>query len=333
MRAIHCVAYGEPRQLVPVDLPEPAPGPGEVIVAVEAAGLGYADALQIRGAYHVKRPLPFVPGGEMAGRVVALGAGVPAEWNGQAVLGIAARWGETAGGALAERIALPLSSFARRPETLSAEAAAGMIVDYGTALYGLEEQGHLRAGEIVLILGAAGGVGLAAIDLAKALGGIVIAAASSADKLALCKARGADHLLDYSRPDWRKALEAVLAGRPLAVVYDPVGGPYSETAFRCLGPGGRLLVVGFAAGEIPRIPLNLPLLKRASIVGVNWGGHHRANPGWAQKQLSRLVELAESGAIHPQATRVFPLEQAGEVLQALVERRAQGKAVIRVAGG
>ena len=326
MRAIHCVAYGEPRQLVPVNLPEPAPGPGEALVAVEAVGLGYADALQVRGGYQIKRPLPFIPGGEMAGRVVALGAGVPAEWNGRTVLGMAPS------GALAERIAMPLSGCVRRPGVLSAEAAAGMIVDYGTALYGLEEQGRLRAGEIVLILGASGGVGLAAVDLAKALGATVIAAASSADKLALCKARGADHLLEYSQPDWRKALEAVLAGRPLAVVYDPVGGPYSETAFRCLAPGGRLLVVGFAAGEIPRIPLNLPLLKRASIVGVDWGGHHRANPGSSRQQLSRLVELAESGAIHPQATRIFPLEQAGEVLQALVERRAQGKAVIRIGG-
>jgi NADPH2:quinone reductase len=296
-------------------------------VAVEAAGLGYADALQVRGAYQVQRPLPYVPGGEMAGRVVALGAGVAPEWLGRAVVGMAPR------GSLAERIAVPVAALVPRPENLSAEAAAGLIVNYGTALYGLEEQGRLRAGEIVLILGAAGGVGLAAIDLAKALGATVIAAASSAEKLAVCTARGADHTVDYSRPDWRKALEAVLAGRPLTVVYDPVGGAFSETAFRCLAPGGRLLVVGFAAGEIPRIPLNLPLLKRASIVGVDWGGHHRANPGSAQAELRRLVELAAAGRIHPEATSVYPLEKAGEVLQALVERRNLGKAVIRVGAG
>jgi NADPH2:quinone reductase len=327
MRAIHCVVYGEPKQLVLVDVPEPVPRPEEVLVAVEAAGLGYADALRARGAYQVKAPLPYVPGGEMAGRVVGLGPGVAAEWQGRAVLGIAPR------GALAERTAVPVAALVQRPERLGAEAAAGMIVNYGTAVHGLEERGCLRAGEIVLILGASGGVGLAAIDLAKALGATVIAAASSAAKLAACSARGADHTVDYSQPEWRKALEAVLAGRPLTLVYDPVGGAYSETAFRCLAPGGRLLVVGFAAGEIPRIPLNLPLLKRASIVGVDWGGHQRANPGAAQAELRRLIELVEAGTIHPAATTVYPLENTGEVLQSIVERRNLGKAVIRVASG
>jgi len=324
MRAVHCTAYGEPRGLEILDLPDPVPGQGEVLVAVEAAGLGYADALNVKGAYQVKRPLPFIPGGELAGRVVAVGPGVGVSWIGNPILGMSPK------GSLAERVAMPAAACVLRPEILSAEAGAGMIVNYGTALNGLEYRGQLKAGEMVLILGAAGGVGLSGIDMAKALGATVIAAASSAEKLAVCKAHGADYTIDYSKPDWRKELESVLAGRPLNVVYDPVGGPYSEIAFRCLAPGGRHLVVGFAAGEIPRIPLNLPLLKRASIVGVAWGEHHRANPGEQPGELRRLVDLVVAGKLHPEATAVYPLERAGEVLQSLLDRTSVGKAVIQV---
>jgi NADPH2:quinone reductase len=295
-----------------------------VLVEVEAAGLGYADALNVRGAYQVKRPVPFIPGGEMSGTVVAVGPGADASWVGSPILGMAPK------GSLAERIVMPATSCVQRPRALSAEAAAGMIVNYGTALNGLDYRGQLKAGETVLVLGAAGGVGLSGIDMAKALGATVIAAASSPKKLAVCTAHGADHTVDYSQPEWRKALEAVLAGRPLNVVYDPVGGAYSETAFRCLAPGGRHLVVGFAAGEIPRIPLNLPLLKRASIVGVAWGEHHRANPGELPGELRRLVDLVVAGKLHPEATTVYPLEKAGEVLQALLDRKSIGKPVIRV---
>jgi NADPH2:quinone reductase len=324
MRAVHCVAYGEPKHLVVVDLPEPTPGPGEVLVAVEAAGLGYADALNVRGAYQVKRAVPFVPGGEMAGVVVAVGPHVGVSWMGSPVLGMAPK------GSLAERIVMPVASCVPRPQILSADAAAGMIVNYGTALHGFDYRGQVKAGETVLILGASGGVGLSGIDMAKALGATVIAAASSPEKLKVCAAHGADHVLDYSQPEWRKVLEAILAGRPLNVVYDPVGGPFSEIAFRCLAPGGRLLVIGFAAGEIPRIPLNLPLLKRASIVGVAWGEHHRANPGELPGELRRLVDLVVAGKLHPEATSTYPLEEAGEVLQALLDRRSIGKPVIRV---
>ncbi len=324
MRAIHCVQYGEPKNLVLVHRDDPVAAPGEVLVTVEAAGLGYADALNVRGAYQVKRPVPFIPGGEMAGRVTGLGEGVPAHWLGRRVMAL------SPSGSLAERVALPVVLCTPIPDALSAEAAAGCIVNFCTAIYALETCGHLAAGETVLVLGAAGGVGLAALDVAKALGARVAAAASSSEKLQACMALGADWTVDYSRPDWRKALEAALSKRPLNVVVDPVGGPYSETAFRCLAPGGRHLVIGFAAGEIPRIPLNLPLLKRASIVGVDWGGSHRAGPPKPPPEMERLIEWVKAGRIHPAVQAFFPLEEAGEVLQGMLERRQVGKAVIRV---
>lgn len=325
MRAIHCVQYGEPKNLVLVAQDEPKPAPGEVLVAVDAAGLGYADALSVRGAYQIKRPLPFIPGGEMAGRVVGLGEGVPREWLARRVMALSPR------GSLAERIALPAVLCTPIPAMLSAEAAAGCIVNYCTALYALETCGQVRAGETVLVLGAAGGVGLAALDVARALGAKVAAAASSPEKLKECATLGADWTVDYSRPDWRKALEAALEKRPLNVMVDPVGGPYSETAFRCLAPGGRHLVIGFAAGEIPRIPLNLPLLKRASIVGVDWGGSHRSGPPKPPPEMERLIALVTAGKIHPAVQATFPLEEAGNALQAMLERRGIGKAVIRLA--
>ena len=324
MRAMHCIRYGEPQDLVLVEVPDPEAGPGEVLVEIEAAGLGFADALSVRGAYQVKRPVPFIPGGEMAGRVIALGAGVPADWLGRRVMAISPR------GALAEQAALPVVLCTPIPAALGFEAAASCIVNYGTALYALETRGEVRGGEIVLVLGAAGGVGLAAIDVAKALGASVAAAASSPEKLRLCAEAGADWTIDYSRSEWRKDLEAQLAGRPLHVVVDSVGGPFSEIAFRCLAPGGRLLVVGFAAGEIPRIPLNLPLLKRSSIVGVDWGGSFRHLPPQAPPQMPRLVELVAAGKIHPAAQAAFPLAESGHVLQRMLARQALGKAVIRV---
>jgi NADPH2:quinone reductase len=324
MRAIHCVQFGEPRNLLLIERDEPVAAPGEVLVAVEAAGLGFADALNVRGAYQVKRPLPFIPGGEMAGRVVGVGEGVPRHWLGRRVMALSPH------GSLAERVALPAALCTPIPDALSAETAAGCIVNYCTALYALETCGQLRAGETVLVLGAAGGLGLAALDVAKALGAQVAAAASSPEKLHACAALGADWTVDYSRPDWRKALAAALDKRPLNVVVDPVGGPYSETAFRCLAPGGRHLVLGFAAGEIPRIPLNLPLLKRASIVGVDWGGSHRSGPPAPPPELERLLALVTAAKIHPAAQATYPLAQAGEVLQGMLERRGIGKAVIRV---
>jgi len=321
MKAIQCVRYGEPEELVFVDLPSPRPGPGEVVIAVEAAGLGFADGLNVRGAYQVKRPLPFIPGSEVAGGVVARGDDAPANLVGQRVMALA-------DGCLAEEVVVDADQCVTLPNGFGPAAAASSLINYSTAIFALESCGALKPGETILVLGASGGVGLAAIDLAKGLGARVVAAASSAEKLAACKARGADLLVDYSRPDWRKSLEQTLGGTKIDVVYDPVGGQWSETAFRCLAPGGRHLVVGFAGGEIPRIPLNLPLLKRASIVGVDWGGHVRATRGAARAILERLVELVKVGKIDPQPTSTHALEEAPRVLSDILGRRGIGKPVI-----
>ena len=269
MRAIHCVRYGKPEDLVFVDVPSPHAGPGEIVIAVEAVGLGFADGLNVRGGYQVKRPLPFIPGSEVAGSVVACGTGAPSELGGQRVMALS-------NGGLAEEVVVAADQCVALPAAFGSAAAASSLINYSTAIFGLETCGALKPGEVVLILGASGGVGLAAIDLAKGLGAEVVAAASSPQKLAACSARGADFVVNYSSPDWRKSLEQTLNGKRINVVYDPVGGQWSETAFRCLAPGGRHLVVGFAGGEIPKIPLNLPLLKRSSIIGVDWGGHVRA---------------------------------------------------------
>jgi NADPH2:quinone reductase len=323
MKAIRCHEYGAPSSLTLEELPDPAPRAGEVVIETEAAGLGYVDALLVAGRYQVKTPLPFVPGSEVAGRIVALGEGVPEKMMGTRVMALSPR------GALAEKLALPALGCILVPANMSAEAAAGFIVSYCTALYGFETCGHLREGETVLVLGAAGGVGMAAIDVAKAMGAKVIAAASTDEKRKAALAAGADVALDYSDPEWRKSLEPLTGRRDLDVVYDPVGGDFSEAAFRSLAPGGRHLVVGFAAGDIPRIPLNLPLLKRASIVGVDWGGEIRANPAANIPLMQKLTEWAAAGKIHPEPAASFPLAEAPDVLQRLLDRQSVGKPVIR----
>ncbi|MDR3500803.1 MAG: NADPH:quinone oxidoreductase family protein [Parvibaculum sp.] len=324
MRAVRCVTYGEPSGLAVETLPAPVPGPGEVLIAVEAAGLGYVDALFVRGTYQVKLPLPFVPGSEIAGTIEAVGEGVPGDLIGSRVMALSNR------GALAEKIAIPAAICTTIPDEMSAEAAAGFLVSYCTAIYGLDNCGKLQPGETVLVLGASGGVGMAAIDVAKAMGARVIAAASTAEKREVAQKHGADMVLDYSVPEWRKALDALTEKRGANLVYDPVGGEYSETAFRCLAPGGRHLVVGFANGEIPKLPLNLALLKRASLVGVDWGGEIRANPRANGLLLAKLLDWVVAGKIHPEPAASFPLAEAGAVLQRLLERRMVGKPVIRV---
>ncbi|MEQ8269035.1 MAG: NADPH:quinone oxidoreductase family protein [Parvibaculum sp.] len=323
MRAIRCVNYGAPSSLTLEEMADPAPRDGEVVIETEAAGLGYVDALFVAGTYQVKLPLPFIPGSEVAGKVIALGAGAPEDLLGKRVMALSPR------GALAEKIALPAASCIPVPPKMSAEAAAGFIVSYCTALYGFETCGHLRSGETVLVLGAAGGVGMAAIDVAKAMGAKVIAAASTDEKRSAAIARGADFAIDYSNPEWRKELEPLTGRRDVDVVYDPVGGDMSEMALRCLAPGGRHLVVGFAAGTIPKIPLNLALLKRCSIVGVDWGGYIRANPADNTPLLKTLTAWIGNGSINPEPAESFPLTEAPAILQRLLDRQSVGKPVIR----
>ncbi len=322
MRAIRCHAFGEPKNLKLETVPDPVPAAGEVLIVVEACGLGFVDGLLVQGKYQVKDPLPFTPGGEMAGRVIALGLDAPADLMGKRVVA-------RGKGGLAEKAVLLAAACTILPDGLDASAAAAALINYGTAIFGFEDCGHLKSGETVLILGASGGVGMAAIDVSRGLGAFVIAAASTQDKRAAALARGADAAIDYTQPDWRKALEAALAGRGLDVVYDPVSGPYSEAAFRSLAPGGRHLVIGFASGEIAKLPLNLALLKRASLVGVDWGGHVRAHSAEGPRLTQRFIDLAVAGKISPRADSLHSLAEAPQVIANLLARKTIGKPVVR----
>jgi len=323
MRAIVCEKYDSPEKLTIHQVADPVPGPDEVLLQIHATGLGYVDALTVAGLYQIKPPLPFIPGNEIAGVIEQVGESVTHLSRGQRVLAMASR-------GLAERACLPEAACVPIPDRLSAEAAASFLINYCTAYHGLVHCGHLQAGETVLVLGASGGVGAAAIDVAGALGATVIAAASSEEKRNACIALGAAGVVDYTREDWREALKETLAGKPLNLVYDPVGGQYAEPALRSLSPEGRFLVVGFAAGEIPRIPLNLALLKRIAIVGVNWGAFSGANPGETRPVLDTLLEWIAAGKISPSAGECYPLAQAGTAMMKMLDRKAIGKTVIRI---
>lgn len=323
MRAIVCESFDSPEKLTVTQVDDPVPGPGQVRLEIAATGLGYVDALTVAGLYQIKPPLPFIPGNEIAGTVERVGEGVKDLEVGQRVLAMPSR------GGLAEMVCLPEAACTPIPDMLSFEAAASFLINYCTAWHGLVYCGRLKAGETVLILGASGGVGMAAIDVAKALGAHVIAAASTKEKRAACLAAGADAAVDYSIDNWRDELKAILDGRALNVVYDPVGGAFAEPALRSLGPDGRFLVVGFAAGEIPKIPLNLALLKRIAIVGVNWGGYIAGNPAEAQPVVKKLMELIRTRKLSPAAGETFPLEEAGSAMMKMLGRRAIGKVVIK----
>jgi NADPH2:quinone reductase len=321
MRAVVCRELAPPKTLSVGDWPDPVPEAGEVVVDVEACGVNFVDALMVQGLYQIKPQPPFVPGGEVAGRVARLGEGVEGVAVGDPVVALPGLNG------FAEQVRVRASALLAIPKGLDMATAACFVQSYCTALFALDRRGRLQAGETVLVLGAAGGVGLAAIDVAKAMGARVIAAASTPEKLELCRSRGADETIDYSREDL-KVRAKELSGGGVDLVYDPVGGDYAEPALRACAPGARYLVIGFANGEIPKFRLNLILLKSCQVVGVDWGGSaardRELNPGL----LSDLTAMIESGRLRPPAPQAFPLEQAGEVLTALVERRMAGKAVL-----
>ncbi|SMH37182.1 NADPH:quinone oxidoreductase family protein [Azospirillum agricola] len=322
MKALYCLSYGEPPALRVAEIAEPQPGPGEALIAVEAVGLGGFDAVLLGGRYQERPEPPFVPGRELAGRVLAVGEGGDPALIGARVAAIAFK------GALAERTVARCDHCLAVPPAMDAATAASILSAYATSLYALETCGRMKAGETVLVLGGAGTVGAAAIDIARGLGGRVVAAASSAEKLDFCRARGADLAVDYGDPNWRRAMTERLGGG-IDLVLDPVGGALSEPAFRSLAPGGRHLVVGFAAGDIPRIPLNLPLLKRASIVGVDWGGFMQQEPAANRALLARLRDLLDSGALRPERPIIHPLSALVPLLDDFRNRRSVGKPVIR----
>jgi NADPH2:quinone reductase len=322
MQAILCEEFDSPNKLKVTEVDDPVPGKTDVIVNIHATGLGFVDALTVAGLYQNKPALPFIPGNEIAGVVEQTGDKVKHLRVGQRILATPSN------GGLAEKICLPEVACTLIPDKLSSEAAAGFLVNYCTAYHGLTYCGNLKKGENILILGASGGVGVAAIDVAKAMGANVIAAASVKKKRDACLEIGADHVVNYSRKDWRDELKNVLGGKALDVVYDPVGGDYSEPALRSLGPDGRFLVVGFASGNIARIPLNLALLKRCSIIGVNWGGFIAATPRKIKPVLTTLLEWIASGKLKPQAGESFSLAKSGTAMMKMLDRKSVGKIVI-----
>jgi len=304
------------------DVEAPTPRASEVLVDVKAAGVNFPDVLLVQGKYQYKAPLPFSPGFELAGIVSAVGGDVKHVKAGDRVLAIVAH------GAFAQQAVAPADRVMKLPADADLERAAAMMFTYGTSLHALKDRAELKAGETLLVLGAAGGVGLAAVELGKLMGARVIAAASNAEKLAVCREHGADEGIDYSKEDLRERIKAIAGGQGVDVAYDPVGGPYTEPALRSLAWKGRLLVVGFAAGDIPKIPLNLPLLKGCSVVGVYWGGFMEKEPMLARDNARQLVEWLGVGKIRPHISARYPLAQGAEALRDVEGRRAKGKVLV-----
>jgi len=322
MKAVLCKELGPPEKLVVEDVPSPKPGKGQVVVSVKAAGVNFPDTLIIQGKYQFKAELPFSPGGEVAGVVKELGEGVSSVKPGDRVIA-----SSTYGG-FAEEIAIDADRLVAIPDAMDYVPASAFILTYGTSYHALKDRAQLKAGETLLVLGASGGVGIAAIQLGKAMGARVIAAASSDTKLAVCKDNGADELINYARDDLRTRVKAITAGRGVDVVYDPVGGPYSEPALRDMAWNGRFLVVGFAAGEIPKVPLNLALLKGCSIVGVFWGAFTRTEPERNRRNNEELMQLYLAGKIKPHIHATYPLARAAEALNEVLHKRVSGKVVL-----
>jgi NADPH2:quinone reductase len=324
MKAVVCKQYGPPESLVVEELPSPRPGRGEAVVSVRAASLNFPDVLIIQNKYQFKPPLPFSPGSELAGVVKELGEGVSGLRPGDRVMAF------TTYGAFAEEVKVEAARLVPIPAGMEFASAAAFLLTYGTSDHALRDRAALQAGETLLVLGAAGGVGLAAIEIGNALGARVIACASSEDKLAVCRSHGADATIDYAKEDLRERVKALTDARGPDVVYDAVGGPYTEPAFRSIAWRGRLLVVGFAAGEIPKLPLNLALLKGASVVGVFWGDFARREPKRFAESVAQLGRWFGEGKLRPHVSRTFPLEQAAEALKLMAARQVKGKVVLTV---
>jgi NADPH2:quinone reductase len=323
MKAVVCKAWGLPDTLVVEDLPDVSPGAGQLAIDVQAAGVNFPDVLIIQNKYQFKPELPFTPGSELAGIVRAVGEGVSQFKPGDRVIAF------TGQGAFAQQIAVAAQAVMPMPPGMDFDTAAAITLTYGTSHHAVVDRAQLKAGETMLVLGAAGGVGLAAIDIGKAIGARVIAAASSDEKLAVCKDHGADVLINYSRDDLREAIKAATDGKGPDVIYDPVGGVYAEPAFRSIGWRGRYLVVGFANGDIPKLPLNLPLLKGASLVGVFWGEFARREPKANLAAMRELMGWLAEGRIRPHISGRYGLAQTPQALNDMAARKVTGKIVIQ----
>lgn len=325
MKAIVCETWGPPSSLQLRDLPSPVPGPAQVLVRTRVAAVNFPDALIVAGKYQFKPELPFSPGGELSGEIIAVGSEVRRLAVGNKVVGI------TMFGAYAQEVAVDASNIVPLPDEISdrdLELAGSFVLTYGTSLHALKDRAQAQAGETLLVLGAGGGVGLAAVEIGKLLGMRVIAAASSAEKLAAARERGADETIDYASEDLRERIKTLTSGRGVDVVYDPVGGDLAEPALRSVGWRGRYLVVGFAAGDIPKIPANLLLLKGSSLVGVFWGEFVRREPALNAENMGLLFSWLRERKIHPLISKRYPLSQAAHALEALLARKAIGKLVV-----
>ncbi len=322
MKAVVCNAFGPPEDLVVEEMEDPTPRPGQVVVAVKAAAVTFPDTLMLEDKYQFKAPPPYVPGGEVAGVVSAVGDGVTSVSVGDRVVG-----GLGATGGFAELAVLSAEGVRILPDSVDFAESTGLNYAYGTSLYGLKYRGDLKAGETMLVLGAGGNVGLSAVELGKLMGARVIAAASSEEKLDLCRERGADETINYSTENLKDRAKELTDGKGVDVIYDCVGGDYAESALRAIGWEGRFLVIGFTAG-IPAIPLNLTLLKSCQIVGVFYGAMTARDPELRDAVSNELIDLTASGKLKPHVSGRYPLERAGEALRALMDRKALGKVVI-----
>ncbi|MGE0562971.1 MAG: NADPH:quinone oxidoreductase family protein [Pseudolabrys sp.] len=323
MKALLCTRYGAPDDLEYADVPEPSAGPGEVVVKIAAAALNFFDTLIIAGKYQYKPEMPFSPAAEFAGTVTGVGAGVTGFAPGDRVAGY------TTYGAAREQIAIAADRVVKIPAALDFDRAAGLCITYGTTLYALKDRGKLKQGETLAVLGASGGVGLAAIELGKLMGARVIACASSDDKLEFARKHGADAAINYATDDLKEALRRETDGKGADVIYDPVGGDYAEAALRSIAWEGRFLVIGFAAGAIPKLPLNLVLLKSCDVVGVFWGAWTERDAAGHRANTEQILKWCAEGKLSSHVHKVYPLAEGATALNDIAARKVMGKVILR----
>ncbi len=324
MKAIRCNTYGPPSELALEEVENLKPAKKEVLISVKACGINFPDTLIIQGLYQFKPELPFTPGSDVSGIVKAIGSAVKHVKVGDEVFGFVAH------GAMAEEVLVPANACFLKPKQMDFPVAASFMMAYGTSFHALKDRAKLQKGESLLVLGASGGVGLAAVELGKLIGAHVIAAASSDEKLELCKHYGADETINYSKQDLKSTIKALTNNKGVDVIYDPVGGDYAEAAFRGIAWNGRYLVVGFASGHIPKLALNLPLLKGASVVGVFWGGFAMGQPKANMLNTMTLMQWHAEGKLNPHIDKIYDLKDASKALEVMMQRKVKGKLVIRV---
>lgn len=322
MRAVLCKEWGGPEKLVVEDVPSPPMRPGAVRVAVHAAGINFADLLLVSGQYQEKPPLPFIPGSEAAGVIIEVGPGAQTFKPGDRVMVLAGT------GAYAEEVVVETPRVSPIPATMDFPTAAGFPVAYGTSHGALDWRAHLQSGEWLLVHGAAGGVGLTAVEIGKAMGAKVIASAGSPEKLQVAKEHGADYLIDYSREDIRERVKEITGGRGADVIYDPVGGDVFDASLRSIAWGGRLIIIGFASGRIPQLPANIALVKNIDVIGFYWGSYQKHKPELIRRSFAQLFRWFEEGKLKPHVSHRMDLKDVVEAMNLLGRRKSTGKVIL-----